>query len=120
GKTVFFSSHILTDIEAIADHVAIVAQGKLQAFGTPAELVKRTVLGIDLKVRIAAGADGDALAEGATHVRRTGAELVLAPAPDADVDAWLGRAIAKGAKVLAVEPRYETLEDLFLRQVGAA
>ena len=38
GKTVFFSSHILTDIEAIADQVAIVARGSLQSQGTPAEL----------------------------------------------------------------------------------
>src|SRR6185295_11675189 len=51
GKTVFFSSHILTDIEAIADRVAIIARGQLQAEGTPAELIRRTVLGIDITVR---------------------------------------------------------------------
>jgi len=34
GKTVLFSSHILTDIEAIADQVAIVARGALQSTGT--------------------------------------------------------------------------------------
>jgi ABC-2 type transport system ATP-binding protein len=120
GKTVFFSSHILTDIEAIADRVAIVARGKLQAHGTPAELVKRTMLGVDITVHVAANADlGDLLAN-ASRVRRIGDELVLTLPADADVDAWLGRARERGARVVAVEPRHETLEDLFMRQVADA
>src|SRR5207249_12045526 len=53
GKTVFFSSHILTDIEAIADQVAIIARGQLQAHGTPAELAQLTVPGIHATVGIA-------------------------------------------------------------------
>ena len=120
GKTVLFSSHILTDIEAIADQVAIVARGALQSLGTPAELVRRTVLGIDIKVRLAAEVDAAALTGDASHVRRTADELALTLAADADVDAWLARAHAAGAKVLAIEPRHETLEDLFLRRVGSA
>jgi ABC-2 type transport system ATP-binding protein len=118
GKTVFFSSHILTDIEAIADRVAIIARGQLQTIGTPAELVQRTVLGIDVTVRIAADATVDDLVAGASHVRRSGDELALTLAADADVDAWLVGARAAGAKVVAIEPRHETLEDLFVRQIA--
>jgi ABC-2 type transport system ATP-binding protein len=118
GKTVFFSSHILTDIEAIADQVAIIARGALQSQGTPAELVKSTILGVDVIVRIA-GDVGD-LAEGASHVRRTAEELSLTLPADADVDVWLARARDKGAKVVAVSPRHETLEDLFMRQIASA
>jgi ABC-2 type transport system ATP-binding protein len=123
GKTVFFSSHILTDIEAIADQVAIVARGQLQAQGTPGELVQRTVLGIDVTVRAPAGIDAalDAtLADGASRVRRVGDELSLTLPADADVDAWLARARELGAKVVAVAPRHETLEDLFLRRIADA
>jgi ABC-2 type transport system ATP-binding protein len=120
GKTVFFSSHILTDIEAIADQVAIVARGKLQSLGTPAELVERKVLGVDVLVRIAADAAIEGLVAGAGRVRRVGDELALTLAADADVDAWLDRAHALGAKVVYVEPRHETLEDLFVRQVEGA
>ena len=119
GKTVFFSSHILTDIEAIADHVAIVARGKLEEQGTPADLVKRTVLGHDLIVRVPADADGE-LSAGATSVRRVGDELTLTLPADADVDAWLERARGKGAKLVSVAPRHETLEDWFLRKIAAA
>jgi ABC-2 type transport system ATP-binding protein len=120
GKTVFFSSHILTDIEAIADRVAIIARGQLQSQGTPAELIQRTVLGIDVTVRIAADADLGSLADGASRVRRAGDELSLTLPPDADVDAWLSAARDKGAKLVAVTPRHETLEDLFMRQIANA
>jgi ABC-2 type transport system ATP-binding protein len=120
GKTVLFSSHILTDIEAIADQVAIVARGSLQSIGTPAELVKRTVLGFDIKIRIAAEAAIEELTSGASRVRRVADELALTLGADADIDAWLERAHAAGAKVLAVEPRHETLEDLFMRQIAGA
>ncbi len=120
GKTVFFSSHILTDVEAIADQVAIVARGSLQAMGTPGELVKRTVLGFDLKVRIASDAEVDQLTAGASRVRRVGDELAVTVGAETDIDAWLERAHAAGARVLAVEPRHETLEDLFMRQIAGA
>jgi ABC-2 type transport system ATP-binding protein len=118
GKTVFFSSHILTDIEAIADHVAIVARGQLTAQGTPAQLIERASLGTDVTIRIAG--DVDDLTQGATRVRRTGDELSLTLAPDADVDAWLARVRDKGGKVISVAPRHETLEDLFLRRIASA
>jgi len=115
---VFFSSHILTDIEAIADQVAIVAAGQVQSQGTPTELMKRTVLGIDVTVRVT-----DELGElvaNASRVRRIGDELSLMLPADADVDAWLASARDKGAKVVAVAPRHETLEELFLREIGKA
>jgi len=119
GKTVFFSTHILSDVEAITDRVAIIARGQLQAHGTPAELVSRSVQGVDILVRLADGADA-ALVAGATRVRRVGDELSLTLAVDADVDAWIARAHAAGAKVMAIAPRHETLEDLFVRQVAEA
>jgi ABC-2 type transport system ATP-binding protein len=125
GKTVFFSTHILSDVEAITDRVAIVARGQLQAHGTPAELVARSLTGTDVRVRMpAAGAASDAidaaLTGGATRVRRVGDELSLTLAADADVDAWIARAHAARARVLQIAPRHETLEDLFLRRVAGA
>ena len=119
GKTVFFSSHILTDIEAIADQVAIVARGQIQSQGKPGDLVQRTVLGIEVTIRVPAEADA-ALGEGASHVHRTGDELTLMLPADADLDAWLLRARDKGAKVVSVTRRHETLEELFMRRIADA
>jgi ABC-2 type transport system ATP-binding protein len=117
-KTVFFSSHILTDIEAIADDVAIIARGQLTAQGKPADLIKRTTLGVDIIVRVEGTVDD--LTQGASRVRHVGDELSLTLPADADVDAWLAKARDKGAKVVSVTPRHETLEDLFMRQIAGA
>jgi ABC-2 type transport system ATP-binding protein len=125
GKTVFFSTHILSDVEALTDRVAIIARGRLQALGTLAELVSRGVQGVDVVVQLArsgeaADAVDAALAGGATRVRRVGDELSLTLAADADVDAWIARAHAAGARVLQVAPRHESLEELFVRRVAGA
>jgi len=127
GKTVFFSTHILPDVEAITDHVAIIARGQLLAHGPPAELVSRGVRGVEITVKLAPPAAGAgpetadaALARGAVRVRRVGEELSLMLAADTDVDAWITRAHAAGARVIQIVPRHETLEDLFLRQVAGA
>jgi ABC-2 type transport system ATP-binding protein len=120
GKTVFFSSHILTDVEAIADHVAIIARGSLQATGKPSELMGRTVLGIDVTVRLADGKELGDLAAKASRVRRVDDELSLTLPADTDIDEWLARARDAGAKVVSVTPRQETLEEMFLREVANA
>ena len=120
GKTVFFSSHILSDVEAITDRVAIIARGQLQDQGTPSALVQQTRLGTDIVVRIGGEADVAELTAGAEGVRRMGEELSLTLPADTDIDAWLGRAHSAGAKIVQVVPRHETLEDLFLRRVASA
>jgi ABC-2 type transport system ATP-binding protein len=143
GKTVFFSTHILSDVEAITDRVAIIARGQLLAHGTPAELVSHHLQGVEVTVKLPLpGGDAApptpgpetpephdspvpasidaALTRGATRVRRVGDELSLTLAAGTDVDAWIARAHAAGAKVLQIAPRHETLEDLFVRQVAGA
>ena len=125
GKTVFFSSHILTDVEAVADRVAIVARGQIRAQGAPTELVQQTILGTDVVLRLPEAADEaertvGALADRARSVRRSAGEVILSVAPDQDVDDILAAARTAGGRVVAVTPRHETLEDLFLRQIDAA
>ncbi len=125
GKTVFFSTHILSDVEAITDRVAIIVRGQLQAEGTPAELVAQSVQAIDVTVRLPAdGAAATSLAAtlGPTgeSMRRHADELSLTLPADADVDAWLDRARQGGARVVSVTPRHETLEARFLREVASA
>jgi ABC-2 type transport system ATP-binding protein len=124
GKTVFFSTHILADAEAIADRIAIVAGGEIRSQGVPDELVGRNVKSIDVTVRLpegdAAAAAETTLADGAVTTRRRGGELVVALAGDADVDAYLARVRDAGARTIAVTPNHDTLEDLFLQAAGAA
>ena len=50
GVTVFFSSHILPDVEAICDRVAILNRGKLQEVGALADILKVGVTGHEIIV----------------------------------------------------------------------
>jgi ABC-2 type transport system ATP-binding protein len=42
GKTVFFSTHILSDAEALCDRVGVIHQGELRGVGAVAELTSQT------------------------------------------------------------------------------
>jgi ABC-2 type transport system ATP-binding protein len=40
GKTIFFTSHALADVEEMCERVAVIDSGKLRFAGTPAELIR--------------------------------------------------------------------------------
>jgi ABC-2 type transport system ATP-binding protein len=122
GKTVFFSSHILTDVETISDRVAIVIAGQIVEVGTPRELAGQTVRGTDVTFRIddPHGAAADEIAAKGDRVHRGDRELSLTLPADADVDEVLAFARERGAKVVEVSPRLDTLEDLFMERAGAS
>lgn len=117
GKTVMFSSHILADVEMICDHVAFVAGGEVRSSGSLSELVDTTVHGFDISLATPVEFSDAAVAELAglaDTVRRGDRELSVMLGADADADAFLEKARALGARVRSVEPRHQTLEDLFL------
>ena len=101
GKTVFFSTHILSDVELICDRVAIVVGGKLRDVGPLDKLLNPKLLHTEIVLQ----RDGE---------RR---EVRLPPADD--VGAFLQRALHEGQAVVSVTPRRESLEDLFVREVEA-
>jgi ABC-2 type transport system ATP-binding protein len=115
GRTVFFSSHILQDAEMVCDRVAIVFKGKLLAVGKLEELVSRTAKWIEVSVRgaLPGGIPGEATAtpDGTTLVKVDGI---------ASLTVLLAALAASGAEVVSVWPHRESLEDLFLREIGRA
>ena len=117
-KTVFFSSHILADVQAIADRVAIIVKGKLHDVGRIDELVDRTVRSVAVRLQVSGdkAAEVEKLAAGA---ERRGDEVSLELAGGDDVDQLLASARALGARVVSVTPRHETLEDLFIKRANA-
>jgi ABC-2 type transport system ATP-binding protein len=119
GRTVFFSSHILADAEALCSRVAVVAQGRLAASGRLTEILAFEVHGWELVV---ANLKPEVLARVAPSARRTTEispgrytlELALDPSPER----LLGDLIATGASLVSLNPLRETLEDFFVRRVA--
>ena len=105
GKTVFFSTHILADAELICDRCAILVAGTLRDVGPLDALLSPRLLHTEVVLE-RAGASGPVKEE-----RRLD--------PGENVEAFLQRAIAEGAKIASVNPRKERLEDLFVREVEA-
>ncbi|MFT5353282.1 MAG: ABC-2 type transport system ATP-binding protein [Polyangiales bacterium] len=114
GKTLIFTSHILSDVEALCDRVAIMRKGKIQARGTVAEL-SATDGGVDVVVR---GADAELtvkLAEmGELKPRPSTLELTLDDTDD--LPAFMRLVMESGASVVSVVPHTRSLESLFVGQ----
>jgi ABC-2 type transport system ATP-binding protein len=124
GKTVFFSSHILQDVELICDRVSFMIRGQMRHVGSLGELIDAHTSAVEI---IVTDASHDAHARLATlatdagevspgKLRFTlGAEEVVAP--------FVQAVLNEGATLVSVTPLKASLEDIFVetaRQEGDA
>jgi ABC-2 type transport system ATP-binding protein len=116
GHTVFFSSHILSDVEMLCDRVCILRQGEVVVAGTLRELLVQNKRRSEVVVAGASDALREALAPAATTIRDAGGALVLDVEGDAAVRTVVEHALAQGARIESITPKRETLEDLFVRE----
>jgi ABC-2 type transport system ATP-binding protein len=116
GRTVFFSSHILSDVELLCDRVCILRRGEVVAAGAIAELVHSGVRRSEITLFEVPAELGAELSRSAEQTERMGKSLVLDVQGDEAVRAVLERALAAGVRVESVTPKRETLEDIFVRK----
>ena len=115
-KTVFFSSHVLGDVEQICDRVGILVKGKLARQGRLDELTGTQAHEVEIVVT---GLKPQALEElRARAIRhRTVEELAFFTLPDtAAANAAVERIHATGATLVDFSPLKKSLEDYFLRE----
>ncbi|MBI4001973.1 MAG: ABC transporter ATP-binding protein [Nitrospira defluvii] len=119
GKTIFFSTHILHDVEMICDRVGIVIKGRLLASGRVDELVRQDHTQSVEIVCQHIKAEGNAFIHSlATRVLQQGQQcLIVLPSPDA-VDAMVGEIRRQGGGLLSVTPHKASLEDLFFQEAA--
>jgi ABC-2 type transport system ATP-binding protein len=121
GCTVFFSSHILSDAEALCNRVGIMAKGRLVACGRISEMVAFELKGWEL---IVADLNDDmlrAVTARARHITPIGhGRFVLDLAPDAEPERLIADVRAGGGTLVSLNPVRETLEDYFMEQIAAA
>jgi ABC-2 type transport system ATP-binding protein len=116
GRTVFFSTHILNDVEALCDHVCILRRGKVVVSGVLADLLDASARGSEIALSPVTDELRLALAKLNLTPRVIAGTLVVDVDGDASARQVLKGALDLGANVESVSPKRETLESLFVRR----
>ncbi|MGA2358147.1 MAG: ABC transporter ATP-binding protein [Terriglobales bacterium] len=114
GKTVFFSTHILSDAEALCDRVGVINQGELRGVGAVAELTAQTRGKIEIifyAQRVPAGLTGLGV-----EARLSG-DMVNAVLPEEQQDAALEVLRRDGLKLLSLTPVRSSLEEYYIQKL---
>jgi ABC-2 type transport system ATP-binding protein len=115
GKTVFFSTHILPDVEALCDRVGVILHGRLRDVGRIGELLSPRVRAVEVSA-IAPGRAREALVRGSA-LAEEGDRITVTFEDEASADAAIRALLAAGGRLQAVTPHRETLEDFFVRRL---
>ncbi len=115
GKTIFFSSHVLSDVEELCDRIGMLVEGRLVHHGRVDDLpgrrmkeVEVTAEGLDASVAAAVAARTSG------HRRFDQADLFRVADLDA-ANALTAEILAAGGRIRALQPLRESLEDFFAR-----
>ena len=119
GKTIFFSTHILPDVEMICDRVGILVRGRLRSVGAIHDLVGTSAVtsvevvveGLpDIGVREAERLGG--------ALFRRGHQVMITISDEAVVPSFLAVINRHEGRLVSLVPHKRSLEDLFLKEVG--
>jgi ABC-2 type transport system ATP-binding protein len=116
NKTIFFSSHILSDVEALCDRAAILSRGRLVRLGTVEELTLDESNAMEV---LAVGLDASSLTRFGQSISSldsvnetpNGIQIVLRDVDEIDETLSLIRQL--GGKLVSINPRRASLEDIF-------
>lgn len=116
GKTIFFSSHILPDVEAICDRVGLLLGGRLREEGRLEDLLSAGARAVDVVAEGIPERLAAELSQRADRVLPKGSGLALTFAEEAEADRAVAALAAAGARIVSVARHRESLEDLFVRR----
>jgi ABC-2 type transport system ATP-binding protein len=119
GTTVLFCTHIIPDVEALCDRVAVLMNGKLVREGSVKELVTEQVPVVELTLE---GIRPEAIRGFGIPLQSVQAlgDRQLVRASDVDSQLLIRKALETGARVTQVQPARFSLEDLFLQTMAEA
>jgi len=116
GKTVFFSTHILSDAEALCDRVGVIYQGELRAVGSVADLTAKVHGKTELTWQGAIPASLKALSADA-KVNGDTARIVI---DEAQLDSTIDTLRRERCRLISVNPVRGTLEEYFLQHMNSS
>jgi len=111
GTTVFFSSHIIPDVETICDRVAILVDGTVRAVGEVRELVAQEADAYELSF---VGGDGNAL-ETPLLASHQGSDAWWVRVSSEHRDRLIRELASSGARLVALSPVRSSLEEFVIR-----
>ena len=113
GRTVFFSTHVIPDVELICDSVAMIRKGELVGCGSMSHYLSRSVNPVEIAFSGLETARVPSVAK-FSLVRETPEGIRATVESDRDVDETLRKLLDAKAKILWVNPIRPSLEDAFL------
>ena len=114
GKTVFFSTHILSDAEALCDRVAIIHKGELRGVGVVADLTAKLHGKVDIVWQGRVVPASIKSLGGECHVS---GDTVRTVVPEENQDALIDTLRREKLRLISVTPVRATLEDYFVQQL---
>jgi len=114
GKTVMFSTHILSDAEMLCDRVGVIVGGKLRGVGAPGQIVDMKTQGMEILFEL----EGPNAAPIVSKATRTGDRYRLQISESEVYDA-IEQLRAAGAKIISVTQVKATLEEFFMNLVAS-
>jgi ABC-2 type transport system ATP-binding protein len=117
GKTVFFSSHILQDVEMICDRVAILSQGSVLKVAKVADVLQESIQCVEITVDDLVVKK--AMRLGVGTISRRGGKTVVTVDSGANVNSVINDLISAGGRISSVVPLRQTLEAYFMCQIRA-
>jgi ABC-2 type transport system ATP-binding protein len=118
GKTIFFSTHILNDVETLCDRIAILNRGTVIGSGTLNELFDQEVSRVEVVI---SGLHADRLRQllgPETSVSQIGCTSRLELPAEALLAGIVAEIEQASGKIVSINPIRQTMEDYFLKLVG--
>ena len=119
GKTIFLSTHILSDAEMICDRVAILHQGRLQDLGELDEILKGGSAATEIVLNNPPPTLVAELKSLARSRNQAGNRFWLEVERQENVVRVLDLARAHGTTILSLNPMKKSLEDFFMERVAS-
>ncbi len=117
GKTVFFSTHILSDAEALCDRVGVIHQGELRGVGAVAELTAKAKGKVEV---IWQGAALPAALKALGAEGQVSGDTARAVLEDSQLDTVIDLLRRERCRLISVNPVRGTLEEFFMEKMNLA
>ena len=118
GKTVFFSTHILSDAEALCDRVAVLHHGELRGIKVVGDLIKQAQGEVEIIWEGEQALSGIRELSGDAHAAVQAGGNLRATIAEAQLNAAIDRLRAHNARLVSVTPVRGTLEEFFAASLG--